>query len=461
MKRHCEKLAFLVVASILFAPALSLAQSDLGNDYPAKADKRAAQALYEEANDYLEKRFAEFNKQKLAYDPKLEAKTKQQQKDLALRNAATVEARATLVDYDFYYLGMLHHLSGNSEGALKAMRRFIASSPTSEKAQIARTVMVLHASRKDLFPEAESTLQGYRKSEPQNLDELYGMEALLTNAFSKAKDYERMAAHAQEMLRTARLASKSKKITGFARDEKLFRAASLLAEAFVKLNKKEMAIATIEDLLKLSMALPSGNLYKLGRTLLAVLDPSANLQKVFAIVGEGSANEAPEIIAAQWIDQQPIKLSELRGQVVLLDFWAHWCGPCRYTFPKLQKWHESYKNEGLLILGLTSYFGSADGRKVSPEEELAYLRAFKQKNRLPYGFVVANSGINDLNYGVFSIPMSFLIDRRGRVRFIAIGANDQETTALGKMIKRLLNEPAEEVDLDHGKSGQGKPRVND
>ena len=51
---------------------------------------------------------------------------------------------------------------------------------------------------------------------------------------------------------------------------------------------------------------------------------------------------------------------------------------------------------------------------------------------MPYGFVVADSSVNDMNYGVFSIPMSFLIDRRGNVRFIAMGASEQETTALGK-----------------------------
>ena len=127
---------------------------------------------------------------------------------------------------------------------------------------------------------------------------------------------------------------------------------------------------------------------------------------------------------------------------MLLDFWAHWCGPCRYTFPKLQKWHETYKDQGLVILGLTNYFGHAEGKSLTRPEELAYLREFKKKNRLPYGFVVADSQVNDINYGVFSLPMSFLIDRRGRVRFIALGAHDSETSELGKMIKKLVDEPA-------------------
>ncbi len=97
-----------------------------------------------------------------------------------------------------------------------------------------------------------------------------------------------------------------------------------------------------------------------------------------------------------------------------------------------------------MILGLTNYYGHADGRRLTRPQELAYLREFKKKNRLPYGFVVSDSQINDLNYGAFSLPMSFLIDRRGQVRFIALGANDAETTALGKMIKQLIAEPVPE-----------------
>ena len=106
-----------------------------------------------------------------------------------------------------------------------------------------------------------------------------------------------------------------------------------------------------------------------------------------------------------------------------------------------------------MILGVTNYYGQADGRSVTPAEELVYLREFKKKNHLPYGFAVENSSANDLNYGVFSIPMSFLIDRRGHVRFIAVGAGDAETAALGKMIKKLIDEPADETNTVTGRRG--------
>jgi len=75
---------------------------------------------------------------------------------------------------------------------------------------------------------------------------------------------------------------------------------------------------------------------------------------------------------------------------------------------------------------------------------LAYLRDFKRKNHLPYGFAIANSRANDNSYAVFSIPMSFLLDRRGAVRFIAAGAGEEQTAALARMIKKLLDEPLQE-----------------
>ena len=444
---------FLIVALLLFtaaaarnaaaqAQAKPVSQSSSVNT-EAKPEKRAAKVLYEEAKSYVDKTFADFNKKQVPYDQKLEAKTRQEQKDLAAKYAAALHARKSLAGADVYYLGMLEHLAGNGDEALAAMRRYLAGEASGENAQLARAVVVLYATRQNLIPEAERAVAAYAQNQPQNLAEWFGMEKLLTEASQKAKDYPGALRHAQEMLRVAKLVIADQTINAVRRDDMLFKAVSMVSEADVQLGRKGEALAAVTELRKLAISIPSGSLLRLANIRLTGLDKSIDPKGIFNEAQPAAAAPLPELIATEWIDQAPVKLSELRGQVVLLDFWAPWCGPCRYTFPRLQRWHEAYKDKGLVILGLTNYSGDIDGRRATPKEELAYLRTFKKQQRLPYGFVVADSSINDLNYGVFSIPMSFLIDRRGNVRFIAMGSGEAEITALSKMIEKVMGEESD------------------
>src|SRR5262245_19260214 len=165
-----------------------------------KPDKRPAQELFEDANGYVGRRYQEFNKQKLPYDPKLEAQTKKEQKELAIRNAATLQSRGALAGEDLYYLGMLHHLASDADAALATMRLFLKDDPEGQKPQAARNVVVLYATKKDLIPEANAAVESYARHQPQSADDRYRMELLITDAYLRMKDYPAMAAHAKQML---------------------------------------------------------------------------------------------------------------------------------------------------------------------------------------------------------------------------------------------------------------------
>ena len=427
----------LVLLSFLPSSAQAL---NAKHDDPAKPDERPAQALYEDANGYVGRRYQEFNKKKLPYDPKLEAQTRKEQQDLAVKNAAVLKARSHLSKEDLYYLGMLHHLAGDGDAALTTMRQLLKDDPDGAQAQAARNVVVLYTVRKGLLDEAVAAVASYAHHKPQTADDRYRMELLIGDAYSRTKDYAAMTKHAQAMLEAAKEFSKTSKDQVFKRDEMLAKSSALLADAYAKSNHHDDAVKTIENLVRMSFELPSGNLYKLAMYRFLLLKPSAEEFDKLLAGFDLSKAIPPEIVGAQWIDQAPVKLADLRGKVVLLDFWAHWCGPCRVTLPNLSRWHESYKDKGLVILGLTEYYGHGDGRPMTPVEELAFLHEFKKRNRLPYGIVVDESDDNSLNYGVNSIPMSFLIDRKGRLRYISPGASDEEIESLGKMIKKLVEE---------------------
>jgi thiol-disulfide isomerase/thioredoxin/outer membrane protein assembly factor BamD (BamD/ComL family) len=431
-----------VVLLLVLSAALSFGQALNGNadDATKKAEARPSQELYEDANGYLGRRYQEFNKKKLPYDPRVEAQTKKEQQELAVKNAAILKARSPLTIEDLYYLGMLQHLAGDADAALTTMRQLLKDDPDGRQAQAARNVVVLYAIKKNLLDEATAAVDAYARHQPQDPDDRYRMELLITDALLRAKNYPAMGTHAERMLDAAKEFGKTKKDQAFRRDEMLLKSGFLLVEAQLQTNQKARAVETLEDLRRMSIELPSGNLYKLATFRLFSLDPKLDIAKIFEDRLIGSKSVPPEIVASQWIEQTPVKLSALHGKVVLLDFWAHWCGPCRVTLPNLSRWHEAYKNKGLVILGVTRYYGHGDQEPMTPGEELVFLRDFKKRNRLPYGIVVEDGNQNDFNYGVNSIPMSFLIDRNGVLRYISPGASEDEIESLGQMIKKLVEE---------------------
>lgn len=159
---------------------------------------------------------------------------------------------------------------------------------------------------------------------------------------------------------------------------------------------------------------------------------------------------APPITAEAWVNGKPLSDSDLKGKVVLLDFWAVWCGPCIQTFPHLVEWNEKYADKGLVIIGLTRYYNfkwegdqaaRAEG-EVPHAEEQAMLEKFAAQHGLKHVFAVQTDNELSEFYGVTGIPQAVLIDRQGKVQMVKIGSGDENAKALAAKIEELINAPA-------------------
>jgi len=171
-------------------------------------------------------------------------------------------------------------------------------------------------------------------------------------------------------------------------------------------------------------------------------------KRLLAMIGQ----PAPEIDPMEWVNGEPLsKLSDLKGRVVLIDFWAVWCGPCIATFPHLKHLDQEYKDKGLTILGVTRQYNMRwDDSKdnyvrgetpVELEEEMGMLEKFIAKHQLTHRTMVTpDKSEMQSQYAVTGIPHAVVIDKQGVVRLVKVGSGSQNAEEIESTIKKLLAE---------------------
>jgi peroxiredoxin len=139
------------------------------------------------------------------------------------------------------------------------------------------------------------------------------------------------------------------------------------------------------------------------------------------------SGEAPNFTLKSNLDKN-IKLSELRGQVVLINFWASWCGPCRQEMPELNKLYSKYKKLGFTILGVNVEEDNKEALHIVKNDKISFPILFDTENK-----------VSEL-YKVSGMPTTIIVDRSGNMRFLHRAYKPGDIDKYKKWVKKLIRE---------------------
>ena len=140
---------------------------------------------------------------------------------------------------------------------------------------------------------------------------------------------------------------------------------------------------------------------------------------------------APELASGEWINSEPLKLKDLRGRVVLIEFWTFGCINCRNTLPFVKGWHDRYHDKGLTVIGVHS-------PEFDEEKNVESLRGQVVFLGIRYPVVTDNDYKTWNAYKVEAWPTLFVLDKEGRIRWTHVGEGNYDDTE--RLIQKLLAE---------------------
>ena len=437
-----------------------------------QANNLTIKQMFDETNAYNKTKFADFELKKIPYSENLRLRTDREKRQLAAKYSAIATTRAGLTGEDFYYLGFLHWIAENFDGTAESMKKFLASeNPAADRLQTARSMLVFIYAKQKNFEESLKILAEYQKAGPGKMSERARMEGVLAKSYLETKNFAAAGPHAKRAFEAAKATAldPASPAKGF---DDLLDAGMLVFESYKAVGDTKEADAVLNEMRSTAASIGNPSFYfysadklivyqiETGRKPLALENYTAALvqagkdftskgvqyeivqklkkrEKHYKLLGE----TGPEFANIdKWFTGEQQTLGNLRGKVVLLDFWAMWCGPCFDAFPSLIEWHQDYKSEGLVILGMTRYYGEAEGFPVDNAAEIAALQRFKTAQRLPYDFVVTQGQLTQMAYGATGLPTAVLIDRKGKVRYIETGTNPSRLVEMREMVLKLLAE---------------------
>ncbi len=147
------------------------------------------------------------------------------------------------------------------------------------------------------------------------------------------------------------------------------------------------------------------------------------LGAVFYFVPLGFAKSvvAPEIVSSTWINSEPLNIKELRGKVVIVEFWTFGCWNCRNIEPYVKDWHKKYEKDGLVVIAVHS-------PEFDHEKEIDKVKSYVKENNISYAVPIDNEFRNWRKYRNRYWPTLYVIDKKGTIQYTRIGEGAYQQT---------------------------------
>jgi thiol-disulfide isomerase/thioredoxin len=145
----------------------------------------------------------------------------------------------------------------------------------------------------------------------------------------------------------------------------------------------------------------------------------------------GVGMKAPDITNPTWLNSEPLHLADLKGKVVMVEFWTFGCYNCRNVEPYVKQWHRQYADRGFVVIGVHS-------PEFSHERDVENVKRYIKEHDIRFAVPIDNDFSTWNRYGNRYWPAMYLIDKRGTIRYVKIGEGGYSETE--RQIQALLAE---------------------